>query len=241
MSKAKITFQAEAGRTTYTYRQRLPLLAPRAWLWCAFGGVALGTVGATANAAGDIVDGVSFRAALIGLALAGTLALFVLARLTTRPGVALRVSFDVLAGTLDVYRRHPRPTTERYTLTEIAEFRASDEDTPWQHVCVLVMHTTTQRQIPLLAVDRACMPQTGLGELAARLNMALDVALNDMRAVPPRPNQPPYVPPSAQYPAMPPARNLRHAPERSAPPPAAPPRHIKPEFPRDDAEGDNQP
>ncbi len=234
MSKAQITYQAEAGRTTYTYRQRVALIAPRVWLWCAFGGVALGIAGATANAVFDLATDVSFRAALVGLSLAGTLVLYVLARLSTRTGVALRVAFDVLAGTLDVYRRQPHPTTERYTLTEIAEFRATDQQTPWQHTCVLTMHTTTQRQIPLVAVDRSCIPQTGLGELAARLNMALDAALNDMRAVPPRPEQPPYVPPSAQHPAMPPARVTRHPLEHPARPPASPPRHIKPEFPHDD-------
>lgn len=209
MTYAQTNYRTEAGRTIYTYRQRIPLFAPRVWLWCALGGLAIGVAGATANAVFEIAETAAFGAVLSAVALAAALVLIVLARLTVNSGDALRVTFDVLAGAVDVYRRGAHPDTVRYTLTEIAEFSACDYDTDWQHTCELVMHTTTQQAIRLLIVDRNCIPHTGLDEFAARLNMARDVALNDMRAVPPRPAQQPYIAPSVERPALPPDRRER--------------------------------
>lgn len=209
MPSTEIAYQAEAGRTIYDYRPRLALFTPQVWLWCVIGGAPVGIAGAIAHALLDLGGNVSFTGVLVGLTALSALVLYVFMRIITRSRVVLSVTIDVLAGRLEIYRRHPRPTTRRYALLDVHGFHAESAADGWQQSCTLVMQLGSGKAIPLLEIDRKCYPRNGLSDLAERLSVALAASQDEIISAPPRfAHNPVYAPPSEARPAVPPRQRV---------------------------------
>ncbi len=182
----------EAGRTTVAFRPTPPVIAPLAWLWCSIGGAALAFVATLTLTVRDLTT-FNFDVLFAGLTVPGTLLIYLVVRLTTRPGVALQVTFDELSGFMTVARRRAREDL-RFTVGDVGGFRLVQTD---QRGCLLIMDTRTQGEILLISTRRHCTArhetQQGLQNFADRLNLAHDTTLHEMHVIhrPRTPVQPP--------------------------------------------------
>lgn len=207
MHSTQINYLAEAGRTTYEFRPRVPFFAPQVALWCVIAGVPLGVLGATVFAVLDIAKTATFAETATTLTLIGAAVLYVLLRLLTRSRVVLSVTFDVLAGTAECYSKHQRPSLYRCALLDVTGFHTEALQRGYQHTCALAMSRIGRQDIPLLEVDERCHPESQMVTLAERLNIALDASQTEITNPPPLlTQQQAYVPPTALRPAVPPPR-----------------------------------
>lgn len=193
MTRVFPDLQDEAGRTTVEFRPRPPVIAPLAWLWCIVGGAALAFAATLTMITLDLTGVSGFGALFGGLTVPGTLLVYLVARLTTRPGVALQVTFDQLSGFMTVARRGSR-ADRRFTVGDVGGFRLVQTD---QRGCLLIMDTRSQGEILLISTRQRCdareKAHQGLQNFTDRLNLAHDTTLHEMHAIhrPRTPVQPP--------------------------------------------------
>lgn len=207
MHSTQINYLAEAGRTTYEFRPRVPLFAPKVMVWCVVTSVPLGVAGATVSAVLDMTRTSAFAETATTLTLISAAVLYVLLRLLTRSRVVFSVTFDVLAGTAEIFRRRANPQIYRCALLDVTSFYTEARQRGPQQTCALAMSRVGRPDIPLLEVDEKCHPDSQLVTLAERLNMALEASQSEITNPPDVLTQrQAYVPPTALRPAVPPPR-----------------------------------
>lgn len=195
MPRSRIQYQEHPHRAIFTFRLPGGWFAPQAWLWSAVGGVALGILAALALTVLDVVDPdgasrLSFRAALIGGTIAGTLVLYLGVYIGAARARLLRVTFDyrrkaVMVRLPDTGRR---PT--RFALTDVIAFRLVEEAG-----CKLIMETTGRGPVALVTTRHACHdPRCELPRLAGYLAAHLDPARDTSDDIPPLPARDVYEP-----------------------------------------------